>query len=49
MRHFKTRAWISESDYELVRVEIKPSTICRSDWDCWLACKGTVAAFSAAK
>jgi len=24
MRHFKARAWISESDYELVRVEIEP-------------------------
>ena len=23
MRHFKARAWISESDYELVRVEIE--------------------------
>ena len=23
MRHFKARAWVSESDYELVRVEIE--------------------------
>jgi hypothetical protein len=38
MQKFSLRAWISESDSELVRLDARPSTRCRAASVCWLAC-----------
>ena len=32
MQHFKATAWVSESDYELVRAELRRLTRCHSAW-----------------
>jgi hypothetical protein len=50
MRHFKARAWISESDYELVRVEIEAIDDLSFGWGLLARVhKGTVATFQRRK
>jgi hypothetical protein len=50
MRHFKARAWISESDYELVRVEIEAIDDLPFGWGLLARVhKGTIAAYQRRK
>jgi hypothetical protein len=50
MRHFKARAWISESDYELVRVEIEAIDDLTIGWGLLARVhKGTVASYQRRK
>jgi DNA-binding TFAR19-related protein (PDSD5 family) len=50
MRHFKARAWVSESDYELVRVEIEAIDDLSIGWGLFARVhKGTVAAYQRRK
>jgi hypothetical protein len=50
MRHFKARAWISESDFELVRVEIEAIDTLSIGWGLLARVhKGTVAAYERRK
>lgn len=50
MRHFKARAWVSESDYELVRVEIEAIDDLSIGWGLLARIhKGTVATYQRRK